>query len=63
VPGGTLYAVLGPVALSDADVPGYASAPAGAEVLSVISVPSDPTASPPRAADVDDLARELADRF
>ena len=63
VPGGTVYALLGPAALSDADVPGYASAPAGAEVLSVISVPSDPAAPPPRAADVDDLARELADRF
>jgi hypothetical protein len=63
VPGGTLYAVLGPVAVSDADLPGYASAPAGAEVLSVISVPSNLTAPPPRAADVDDLARELADRF
>lgn len=63
VPGGTVYALLGPAALGDADVPGYASAPAGAEVLSVISVPSDSAAPPPRAADVDDLARELADRF
>lgn len=63
VPGGTVYALLGPVAVSDADLPGYASAPAGAEVLSVISVPSDPSAPPPRAADVDDVARELADRF
>jgi hypothetical protein len=63
VPGGTVYALLGPAALSDADVPGYASAPAGAEVLSVLSVPSDPAAPPPRAADVDDLARELADHF
>lgn len=63
VPGGTVYALLGPAALSDADLPGYASAPVGAGVLSVISVPPDPAAPPPRAGEVDDLARELADRF
>lgn len=63
VPGGTVYALLGPAVLSEADVPGYASAPAGAEVLSVISLPSEPSAPPPRVADVEDLAQELADRF
>ncbi|HYZ09752.1 MAG TPA: hypothetical protein VE709_14450 [Pseudonocardiaceae bacterium] len=63
VPGGTVYALLGPTALSDADLPGYATAPADAEVLSVLSVPSEPSAPPPHAADVDDLARKLADRL
>ncbi|MDQ3887170.1 MAG: hypothetical protein M3308_09265 [Actinomycetota bacterium] len=63
VPGGTIYALLGPTALNDADMPGHASVPADAEVLSVISVAVDPSAPPPRAADVDALARELADRL
>ncbi len=63
VPGGTIYALLGPTALNNADMPGYASVPADAEVLSVISVAVDPSAPPPRAADVDALARELADRL
>ncbi len=59
VPGGTVYALLGPAAPGL----GAASVPVDDGVLTVVSVPSDPAAAPPLAEDLDRLAREVADQL
>lgn len=61
LPGGTVYALLGPSAVPPGGGPGTASAPVDGQVLSVVSVPTDPSDVPPRADEVDDIADELAD--
>lgn len=63
VPGGTVYALLGPSAVPPDGGPGAASAPVDGQVLSVVSVPTDPSGVPPRADEVDDIAEELAERL
>jgi len=59
VPGGTVYALLGPTAPG----PGAASLPVDGGVLTVVSVPADPAAAPPPVGDLDRLAREVADQL